>query len=452
MFMQVVHRAQLGEVLSGRSRRLTSVIHPSDLPRLEAQSVAVIWSAEPSGQSDVPEVLVTAEGEERDWLAWLVNFMPTLRPFTAFCRVMSISTFLDLFAAFRPPTLGKVDKGCVGLILGEVLSAEEVLKLREPVTSSACASALSFALIREIAIHRNSVAHKSDLSSLWSSVRKITGQRERQLGADHVVAAAGVLEALVRGQASSLVNVRILEACRELAKHGEVTTASQPLSPAFAKLAQQMSGTREERVTAFERALGTASGNRPQEEAFALGYLASRINPGTLTHATLLVPALQHHPSAMLWYGICAGLVPESGLLSELGGIGRRVLRDLMFTDEFVSRSRWDISAAELEILVGGERSDDFPVTSPTQLSVELEPGVWTVVNWSSRARSRRLHDTGSQTEDRSWVASELEVAISRLIELHQRIHGGVPRERRPGQQSLFGQREPRGGRRHSED
>lgn len=153
----------------------------------------------------------------------------------------------------------------------------------------------------------------------------------------------------------------------------------------------------------------------------------------------------------MLWYGVCAGLSLDGGLLAEFGGIGRRVLRDLSMADELVSRPRTDISAAELEILLGGERADEFPVTSPAQLSVELQPGIWTVVNWSSRARSRRPQDTGDRAEERGLIASELEIAISRLIEVYQRVRGVDPQDRSAGQQSLFGRRpEPRGGRKPS--
>jgi len=57
------------------------------------------------------------------------------------------------------------------------------------------------------------------------------------------------------------------------------------------------------------------------------------------------------------------------------------VLRDLLVVDELVGRPRSDIAAEELEMLLRSDRGDEFPVTSLSQLSVELEPGVWTVVN-----------------------------------------------------------------------
>jgi len=52
----------------------------------------------------------------------------------------------------------------LGLVLGEVLSEEEAVgRIREPLTASACESVLSFALVRELALHKDITIDDGDL-------------------------------------------------------------------------------------------------------------------------------------------------------------------------------------------------------------------------------------------------------------------------------------------------
>ena len=454
MFVQVVQRSQIGEVLFGGRRmaslRQVSMEHPRELPSIDPLSIAAVWFRDPESSNDLPEVLVTTDGQERDWLAWLITFAPTLRPFTAFCRIMGITDFTDCFDAFKPPNLGRLENACIGLVLGEALSSEEVLlKVKETLTASACASVLSFALVRRLAIHRHAVSNERDLADRWARIRKITLQRERGLALSEVVGVSEVVGSLLHSNNNLLViNDSILHACQELSAGGELISSALAFGPSFEKLAHTMHGTREERVDLFEKALDMAMTSKPSaEESFTLGYLASRINPGTLAHASLLAPARQRHPAAMLWYGVCAGLSGECSILGEFGGVGRRVLRDLLATDDLATRPRTDISSNELEILLSGERADDFPVTSPSQLSIELDPGISTVVNWSSRARTRRMPEVMSpRPEDSAWIEQELGNTISRLVDIQRRVRNSGQHDGGPEQGSLYESRPTRRG------
>lgn len=454
MFVHVAGRAQLGEVLSGRrplSSRPIRIKHPPQLPQLEALSVAAVWAEDPADHGELPEYLLTADGDERDWLAWLVNFAPSLRPFTAFCRVVSVSTFSRILDAFQRPDLGSLENACIGLILGEALSAEEVLaRPREPLAASACASVLSFVLCRELAVSSHRMLHDDELLRRWARVRELTRQRERSLDPRDVVGVAEVLRVLLHSGPVGSVSLPVLHACRELRERGEVLSEAGVFGPAFEKAAHTMRGTREERVGAFEQMVSEVmSGERALEADFAIGYLASRINPGTLAHAGLVATVLKRYPAAMLWYGACAGLAESTTVTSEFGGVGRRVLRELMTPEEVLGRPRCDVSASELEILLAGERADDFAVWSPSQLSVELAPGVSTVVNWSSRARTRRSQELGERPEERAWIEYELGAAINRLVDLHRRVRGDRDlREREPEQEGLFDRRPDRRGSR----
>lgn len=445
MFVHVARRTQLGEVFSGRralSSRPVPFAHPAELPSLDPLSVAAVWAEEPFERGELPKYLLTAEGQERDWLAWLVNFAPGLRPFTAFCRIVSVPSFSRLLDEFQRPELGSLQGACVGLILGEALSSEDGLyRTREPLTASACASVLSFALCRELALYRDRPSD-DDLGGRWARVRQLTRQRERVLDPREVVGVVEVLRNLLRRGPVYSSSLAVARACRELHERGEVVREAGAFGPTFEQAVHAMKGTREERVGAFERMLSEViAGEWQSEAAFAIGYLASRINPGTLAHAGLVAPVLTRYPATMLWYGACAGLAEGTSVTSELGGAGRRILRELIAPEDLLGRPRADISASELEILLAGERADDFAVWSPSLLSVELVPGVSTVVNWSSRARARRAPESAERAEERGWLESELGATITRLVDLQRRIRGGEARERDDQQEGLFDRR-----------
>lgn len=451
MFGYVAKRSQLGEVLSGRRptvERAKVLELAADLPRIEPQSAFVIWSHDPIERPELPAFLITEDGQERELLAWLVTFAPSLRPFTAFCRVMGTSGFRRLATALQRPDLGRVENACVGLVLGEVLSSEEMLsRPRDTLTVAACASALSFALAREMAIYKDSILDADELRLRWSRARQLTRQRERELDGKDVVAAAEILRDLLRVGTAPQTSLPVSLACRELLEQGEISSSAAYFDVSFERAVKEMSGTREERVEAFERVLGGAiSFGGSIEKAFVIGYLASRISPGTLTHASLLGPGLKRYPSAMLWYGLCAGLARDTAVLAELGGIGRRLLRELLATQDLIGRPRADVSAAELDILLSGDRNDDFTVYSHSQLTVELVPGVSTVLSWSSRTRARKPNEVpgAERIEDRSWLDQELSVAIGRLIDMHARLraeaalNSSAQRKVGPEQPTLF--------------
>ncbi|HKO53520.1 MAG TPA: hypothetical protein VJV79_37685 [Polyangiaceae bacterium] len=443
MFVHVARRTQIAELLSGRAipqRREFLFDRATSIPPLDQLSVAAIWSSDPYERAALPVLLVTADGQERDWLAWLVTFAPALRPFTAFCRIVGYTAFLQETESMRAPALSGIDTASIGLILGELLmSSHETSSRRESPTASACASTLSFALIRDLAIHKRPVFEPNELPAQWSRIRKLTRQRERNTHATDVTLCAEVLRALSGGGSYPFAGSPIFAACHEILERGEVRAEAPRFGQVFAAAADAMLGTREERVDIFERVLSAPviSGGPPEEEAFSIGYLASRINPGTLVHAALVAPALQRYPAAMLWYGVCAGLVQNSNVLNELGSVGRRVERDLLVQDGLENRPRADIAASELEIFVTGERTDDFPISSPSQLVVELAPAITTVVNWTSRTRSGKI-GPGDRFEDRGWIAAELEGAISRLTDLRRRLRNTDQHERGPEQAGLF--------------
>jgi hypothetical protein len=234
-------------------------------------------------------------------------------------------------------------------------------------------------------------------------------------------------------------------ACMEILERGELVSAARPLGPAFERAARAMAeATREERLGILEEAFFALEPKLSDTDGFRLGYLASRMDPGSFAHARLLGKVLKRCPSALLWYGLCAGLSGGSALLNEFGGVGRRVLRELLVPDALVGRPRTDIAFEELDLLLEAHRSprpeDGFPTGSPSSLSVELALGVSTTVGWG-RVDSGR---SSEQHEAISRFGADIGLVIQRLLDVQNRLRAqSDPSPERPFVQTRLDLDEP---------
>jgi hypothetical protein len=126
-----------------------------------------------------------------------------------------------------------------------------------------------------------------------------------------------------------------------------------------------------------------------------LGYLASRIAPGTIKHASVLSPVSNRYPTAILWYGFCAGFADGDFSLpniSERRSVdfplsARRVIRELFRVEPAWGFPVCDIGYLELMALsrTGGDPFDGLIRTTQGSVIVELLPGVCTSVNVFSK-------------------------------------------------------------------
>ena len=80
---------------------------------------------------------------------------------------------------------------------------------------------------------------------------------------------------------------------------------------------------------------------------------------------------------------------PESDVLNQFGGLGRRILRDILAKTYLTDSPRGDIALSELQVLVEASRAfDKYRFRAQTNLTVGIAPLVNTVVG---RLSSRRM-------------------------------------------------------------
>ncbi len=311
--------------------------------------------------------------------------------------------------------------------MGEVLASSKISDVAlESLPASSFMSTLSFAMFRAAALYPE-FRDWNQLVESWDSVRRMTGQRSRPLDVGTVARVVAIIIDAAGShntyELSKSQETPLRSACREMLRTGGRPPSVFMAFQAFEVAEAQMHGPREQRVMAFVEFVRSVPAVSSQEEdlrAAMLGYLVSRIAPGSIQHAQLLEPIAAAAPTASMWYGFFAGLAADSRLdlsRSESGGLelptsARRILRELHRREDFLSPPNCDISFSEL-VAIGRTRHnalDGIPTGTSGGAIVELAPGIYSTVNSSKSAP-----DEADFSRKDAEVVSEIRSALERL-------------------------------------
>jgi hypothetical protein len=304
----------------------------------------------------------------------------------------------------------------------------------ESLPLTAYESTYSFAISRALLIGLNQKVLQY-VSDGWHDARQFTEQPTRKMPPEALEAVWSVVLRLTREKRGGAANATgderislIEEACREIRNAGGISSLNwHRLSGnriSNSAIADSMRSTKEHRVETFEEAVKTLSKDVSDEicTSFLVGYLASLVSDGSLEHGHLVFPLQDRLPTAMLWYGICAGLLPKSRVRTDHNHLGLRILRSLKRNHGLLSLPRCDISLAELEVLLRGDtRSRSFRQTHASFLRVEIAPMVTTVLRWPGRQASG-----GGQLGLFSADERQLSLEGERLRELVAALRGSL--------------------------
>ena len=405
---------------------------------LKDDQAFIVW---PSSKADIlPVCMIVSDSKVRDWLAWLVTFAPTLRPFTAYCRVIDLTEMRMMISQSNDETF---PMGLLGMILGEVITAEGSKSKTQfqPYPVSLYATTLSFSLARTAFVSPGIDFHL--ISERWARIRKLTEQRERSISANEIVnisttlmKAAGLLHTSKKDAMDVDITV-----CSDLESHGPekaLLTLSKYDSWRSTDLST-MDGTRGDRVKVFEKIVAQLRENKGIADGrpdFIVGFLASMIAPGSLAHIGLLMKNIEHFPLSAIWYASCASIADRRKFLSEMEGIGRRILRDLVSKFDISNQPTCDLALPELEVYLDARNQyRDFLISVPNYLSVELTPGAETFVSW----RPNKKIDSPVPPRD----DQELQLIADEAYTISERLHSFAIKlndikRKTPQQQKLF--------------
>ena len=363
----------------------------------EPHSVLACWNDESPRDDSLPMLGVVADQDLNDFLAWAVTFLPAFRPLTSFVRILPWSIF-SMVQVLRQGWDSELNCVLIGAILGETMTNATGRGFIESLPLTAYESTYSFAISRALLVGLNRKVLQ-EVSNGWNDVREFTEQPTRKMPPEALENIWSVVLRLTRENGALAANTTsddriglLEEACREIHSGEGVSSfnwhrlSGNRISNSV--IADSMKSTKEHRVETFEEAVKTLSRNVPDElhASFLVGYLASLVSDGSLEHGHLISPLQDRLPTAMLWYGICAGLLPKNRILTDHNHLGLKILRLLKRNDGLVSPPTCDVSLAELEIMLrGNSPAKGFRQTHASFLRVELVPMVTTVLRWPGR-------------------------------------------------------------------
>ena len=461
MLSKVVSRKSFLDLLQAASAPSQAELNASDrihsLPH-DTEEIQLIWAQEnldrrsrrQTTSSLLPGVILVGEGKKRDFLAWAWTYLPEFRPLTAYARVLDADEYRSFSRIQSSPSVGSFEEGCLGMIMGEAATYAESRQDKKLIlTPLSCASTFSHAMARILALSGDGDLLESDeiVCTLWIKARNLTKQRQTRLKPEELTLPWRVLlqiYATEEGYRRSSRDVPeiVYDTCLSLTNQSELSPNTwNHLASYYPELREaqvEMQSTRERRVLFFEHFLLSLSGGRSPDPAFAsflCGFLASQIGPGTLDYLSLIIPLLDRFPSALLWYGLCSGLQKRSSLYGFSGGLGRRVLREILRNETLFDSPQGDLAIAELEVVaVNDTASTEFRTGAQGGLAIEILPLVNTTVRWPIKQAEqpelfptettfvdsrevRELRDLTIQLDDLRTRISKVQQRISKFVE-----------------------------------
>ena len=396
--------------------------------------VRLVWPKPPL-DSDLPSLILIPKEEIQEFFAWVNTYLPGWRPISSLIRIMSseVRHQIDGSWSISRPLRG-FENGALGLVLSEALTHTGAGNSRMDglmVSTSACMATCSFSIGRWIGLGRK---FTSGIGQNWFYARKILDQSTLGFEPQTVLAPWSVLSE-IGGSGGDGLNRRsvpsaVLKMCEKIHATGLIDNGSLATItkgwPDLRGAFQQMEGPWERRVVILEQALRATMQKRkslPDSIVFGCGLLASRVAPGTLDHASLLLPYLPHAKGLLLWYGLCAGLVQGSRLMDFSENLGRRVLRDMLAEESVFARPRCDISLEELKVLsVATSSISNLRTSVSGRLSIEISPCVTTSVRWPSGERRKMDSQRALFNQDAVEVGSIVRELSHTLDRVRRRL------------------------------
>ncbi len=455
MWVTTVSRRQFIDFIEVGDRPALSGAWETDTPPSPVQddSLTLIWRDRPDSDRRppiLPAAIVIDRHVRRDFLAWALTYFKPFRPFTAFCRVIDSNSVGTISRQPRAPSLRDLDEAALGVILGEAMAYSDGLRDSRPLSVVGCASTCSFAIGRALGfgLVGNDPVAAENISRSWFEARAMTHQPDLRLVPRDLQAPWLVMTRLRESEVNVLPSffltshqlefgpsdevADITSACLDLRNSGEVgRTSWDKLTkglPELNRVRNFVKSSREDRVRSFEQALEVLLRIPPRAiSSFLAGYIVSQIGPGTMDHVRLLQAHIERFPDALLWYGLCAGLDRRATLKNFAGGLGRRILREVLREESFLDQPRCDIAFSELEILAENEgKTLEIRSGHPGQLEVELAPCVSTLVRWpGSRVEHSTTRNAPPADEEWQYVMALLRDALARVDVLRKRGASG---------------------------
>lgn len=436
IFQWVCERAQVTELLAGHTTppRDGVVQCREYLPKGKRGEIELLWAADPTERFILPRSIVVEDEELKDFSAWMSTYFRHIRPFTAHCRIMGRSMASKVRQSGMSEWPERYRSADIAVVIAETVAYSIGTSSASNTPYAYCTRTLSHVIAQ--AFRRYQGAWEGDevlvdsVRDGWLVSRERAGHDALPLTADQVLDVWNtIFSVFERPSRRRKVDRLVSEALASVVENGKILRQEWRLLARNVDTADSLwnslEGPREGRVLAVEKALpklarGPSSDRKTR--AFLAGYLASRIQPGTLEHFRVLASVSDELRDSFLWYGACAGLAPETSVEEYDQGLGWLLRRELARDYFWLQRPQADISLTEFALLTNSPetRRPNFQTKSIGSLDVELVPFVTTNVRWGDapKASDRQVSAQSRQ----ATLFAENEVSMHEVHELLRRV------------------------------
>lgn len=389
----------------------------------------LLWASDPTESFSLPRCIIVSDNELTDFIAWATTYFRHIRPFTAHCRVLGKTMAIQSVDAGKVEWPASYRSADIALIIAEAVAYSTGTLDISGTPFAYCSRTLSSSVAQLLRSYSTAANFDDSLVDRvkegWASARQKAGHNELPLRAEDILDVwRSVISVSSTSNRRRKVDRLVTEALSSVAENGKILhrewrTLARDIDQDDS-MWSALEGPREGRVLAIERALPRLSKGRKADRktrAFLAGYLASRIQPGTLEHFRVLLPIQEELRESFLWYGVCAGLTPETTVDNFGDGLGWLLRRELSRKQDWLERPKSDISLIEYEVLnqTSDSRAPAFRTRSLTSLDIELIPFVSTNVRRGDRARENE-----PQTAIRGRQATLFPENEAQMHEVHQ--------------------------------
>lgn len=406
---------------------------------LGGEDILLVWQESPEHTFALPHAVIVAEKSLSDFLAWVSTYFRQFRPFTAHCRVLTPSLAHLLSQSIPSSSFLEIRSADLGLILAEGIAYTVGRTDPGRLPFSAYSRTLSYAFAEcarqyDQIIVENGTAFEQ-IKSGWLSARELSNQAPLDLSAAVIREVWSVVLRVATGgglsKANAIAEPILVEALKGVRTNGRLSTETWlKLSDCFQNhesLSDAMEGPREGRVKAADiaiRELAHGTESTRKHRAFIAGYIASRIQPGTLDHFPVLSPAVANLRESYLWYGACSGLTPETAVDNYGNGLGWLMKRELERPSQWMDRPDCDIALSELDLFLRNREGIKVSLRTLVSgvLKVEIFPLISTSVKWVEHGESY-ANERNSQVEpQRSLFSEDTQLLRQDVLELLRKV------------------------------
>lgn len=388
-----------------QSRNARNIFNIKELPldiylSLNDEELLFIWKDEPSNNHYFPIYICTPTKKSKEFLAWASTYLKTLKPFTAFTRVVDIDE-IQMLQNTKPIELPiQIENAFTGAIIGEIVELNKLGIIKHQ-NLMAARSTFSYTIAMS---HILSSPHKKiEIARRYDAVRKLASM---SVMPSYLTYLQGIWQNFLSTIGINFDDNNVFQerlsfppikyALSSLANGSEITRTHiidilhHPIElPDIPSIDSKI----EIRVEQFEKVCAVISSNKqihPQSASFVIACLANQITPGSFKHLALLEPYYRNYPGVYIWYGLCSGLNFNSDIMSYNSGLGWRISKQLLSKSTVFEKSAADICFNEYEMLLTLDKQDTFFNTEyANSLTIELVPGISTLISWPPKSEFR---------------------------------------------------------------